>query len=151
MAQTFDFTRLRRLTVIHGVVQAFLLVLLAGTSYVFLAKMPADSFMNTVIRTVVIQLILFYPIYKLGASDAEREVAAAASGLSAEELMGLRRKRVFSDILKGAIIIFFFTFALKSPDSAPIQFMILAIFLFSYLAYFQCFNHVAKRQMREKG
>ena len=151
MSQAFDFTRLRRLTVIHTVVQLFLIVLLAGTSYVFLGKMPPDSFMNTIIRTVVIQLILFYPIYKLGAADAEREVMSAASGLTSEELMGLRRKRVFSDILKGAIIIFFFTFALKSPEKAPIQFMILAIFLFSYLAYFQCFNFVAKKQMKAKG
>jgi hypothetical protein len=148
MAQTFDFTRLRKLTVIHGVVQFFLLVLLVGTSYVFIGKMPQGSFMNTIILMVVIQLVLFYPIYKLGAADAKREVATAATGLSTDEINALRRKRIFSDILKGALIIFFFVFTLRAPGVPRVQFMILAAFLLSYLCYFQCFNFVAKQLMR---
>ncbi len=147
MAQTFDFTRLRKLTVIHGFVQVFLLVLLAGTSFVLLGKVPSDVFMNSIIRVVVIELILFYPVYKLATGDAQREVASAATGLTADEQQALRRKRVFSDILKGALIIFFFTFAYLSPAKPQIQFMILAVFLLSYLAYFQCFNYVAKKLM----
>ncbi len=147
MAQTFDFTRLRKLTVIHGFVQFFLLVLLAGMSFVLLNKVPSDVFMNSIIRVVVIELILFYPVYKLATGDAQREVASAATGLTADELQALRRKRVFSDILKGALIIFFFTFAYLSPAKPQIQFMILAVFLLSYLSYFQCFNYVAKKLM----
>ncbi|MBE2886506.1 hypothetical protein [Geobacter anodireducens] len=151
MAQVFDFTRLRRLTIIHVFVQAFLLILLVGTSSVLLGKVPSQVFMNSVIRVVVLQLILFYPVYKLAASDAEREVASAATGLAADEMQALRRKRVFSDILKGALIIFFFTFILRAPGAPQIQFSILAVFLLSYLAYFQCFNSVAKRLMRAKS
>jgi len=147
MTQTFDFTRLRKLTVIHGFVQVFLLVLLAGMSFVLLGKVPSDVFMNSIIRVVVIELILFYPVYKLATGDAQREVASAATGLTADEQQVLRRKRVFSDILKGALIIFFFTFAYLSPAKPQIQFMILAVFLLSYLAYFQCFNYVAKKLM----
>lgn len=147
MTQTFDFTRLRKLTVIHGFVQVFLLVLLAGMSFVLLGKVPSDVFMNSIIRVVVIELILFYPVYKLATGDAQREVASAATGLTVDEQQVLRRKRVFSDILKGALIIFFFTFAYLSPAKPQIQFMILAVFLLSYLAYFQCFNYVAKKLM----
>ncbi|RNC70664.1 MAG: hypothetical protein ED859_05340 [Desulfuromonadales bacterium] len=151
MAQTFDFKRLQRLTVIHVVVQVFLMVLLAGTSYVLLGKVPSQIFMNSIIRVVAVQLILFYPIYKFALSDAEREVASAASGLSTDEQNGLRRKRVFSDILKGALIIFFFVFTLRAPAAPQIQYMILAIFLLSYLTYFQCFNYVSKKLMKAKS
>ncbi len=151
MAQTFDFTRLRKLTVIHGFVQAFLLVLLAGTSYVLLGKVPSQVFLNSIIRVVVIQLILFYPIYKFALGDAQREVATAAVGLTADEQQALRRKRVFSDILKGALIIFFFAFAYLSPPKPQIQFWILAVFLLSYLTYFQCFNYAAKKLMKAKS
>jgi len=151
MAQTFDFTRLRKLTVIHGFVQAFLLVLLAGTSYVLLGKVPSQVFLNSIIRVVVIQLILFYPVYKFALGDAQREVATAAVGLTPDEQQALRRKRVFSDILKGALIIFFFTFSLRAPAAPQIQFMILAVFLLSYLTYFQCFNYAAKKLMKAKS
>ena len=148
MAQTFDFTRLRKLTVIHGFVQAFLLVLLAGITYMLLGKVPSQVFLNSIIRVVVLQLILFYPVYKFALGDAQREVASAAVGLTADEQQSLRRKRVFSDILKGALIIFFFTFSLRAPGAPQIQFMILAVFLLSYLTYFQCFNYAAKKLMK---
>ncbi len=151
MAQTFDFTRLRKLTVIHGFVQAFLLVLLAGTSYVLLGKVPSQVFLNSIIRVVVLQLILFYPVYKFALGDAQREVATAAVGLSADEQQALRRKRVFSDILKGALIIFFFTFSLRAPGAPQVQYMILSVFLLSYLTYFQCFNYAAKKLMKAKS
>ena len=148
MAQTFDFIRLRKLTVIHGFVQVFLLVLLAGMSYMLLGKVPSQVFLNRLIRVVVLQLILFYPVYKFALGDAQREVASAAVGLTADEQQALRRKRVFSDILKGALIIFFFTFSLRAPGAPQIQFMILAVFLLSYLTYFQCFNYAAKKLMK---
>ena len=151
MAQTFDFTRLRKLTVIHGFVQAFLLVLLAGTTYVLLGKVPSQVFLNSIIRVVVLQLILFYPVYKFALGDAQREVATAAVGLSPDEQQALRRKRVFSDILKGALIIFFFTFSLRAPAAPQVQFMILAVFLLCYLTYFQCFNYAAKKLMKAKN
>lgn len=151
MAQTFDFTRLRKLAVIHGFVQVFLLILLAGMSFVLLGKVPSQVFMNSIIRVVVIQLILFYPVYKFALGDAQREVSSAAAGLTADEQQALRRKRVFSDILKGALIIFFFTFTLRAPSAPQIQFMILAVFLLSYLTYFQCFNYAAKKLMKAKS
>lgn len=151
MAQAFDFTRLRRLTMIHAVVQIFLLILLAGSAYVFLAKAPSASVLGSIVRVVVIQLALFYPIYKFAGADAEREVASSAPGLTADEQNALRRKRVFSDIVKGAIFIFFVVFALRAPGAAPVQFMILSLFLLSYLCYFQCFNQVAKRLMKQKS
>lgn len=151
MTQTFDFTRLRKLTVIHGFVQAFLVVLLAGTTYVLLGKVPSQVFLNSIIRVVVLQLILFYPVYKFALGDAQREVATAAVGLTPDEQQALRRKRVFSDILKGALIIFFFTFSLRAPAAPQIQFMILAVFLLSYLTYFQCFNYAAKKLMKAKS
>lgn len=151
MSQTFDFTRLRRLTVIHAVVQVFLIVLLAGSAYVFLVQTPSASVMGSIVRVLVIQLILFYPINRFAASDAEREVASSAVGLTVDEQNGLRRKRVFSDIIKGALFIFFVVFALRAPAAPPVQFMILSLFLLSYLTYFQCFNHVAKKQMKAKA
>lgn len=150
MAGAFDFGRLRRLMQIHLVVQFFLFVLLVGAAFVLLNKVSAQIFTNSVIRVVVVQLLLIYPLYRFAAADAEREIAAAAVKLTAEELNGLRRKRVFSDIVKGALFIFFGTFVLRAPAVPQIQFPILFIFLLSNLAYFQCFNFVAKRQMRGK-
>lgn len=154
MASGFDFKRLRRTTVIHLVVQVFLLVLLCGSAFVLLGKIPSQFFINTIIRVIAVQAILFYPIYKFASSDALREIDAAQVNLSDDELNALRRKRVFSDILKGALIIFFVAFImlLRTPSSAPqIPFSILFIFLLSYLTYLQCFNYVAKRLMREKS
>lgn len=150
MAEAFDFGRLRRLMLIHLVVQVFLFVLLGVAAFVLLNKVPSHIFTNSIIRVVIVQLVLIYPLYRFAAADAEREIAAAAVNLSAEQLNGLRRKRVFSDITKGALFIFFGTFVLRAPAAPQIQFSILFVFLLSNLAYFQCFNAVAKRQMRGK-
>lgn len=148
MAKSFDFKRLRRLITIYYVVQAFLLLLLGVTAFLFQATVPSQIFINSIIRALVVQVILFYPVYKFAAHEATREVGSCNTELSTDELLKLRRKRVTGDIIKAAVFIFFIIFVARSPQLPGAQFTILFVFLLSTLCYFQCYNFVAKKQMQ---
>ncbi|MBT0651603.1 hypothetical protein [Geomobilimonas luticola] len=155
MAKSFDFKRLRRLTTIYLVVQVFLVILLVYMAMNFQTGLQTEGrpqrFLHSVVVTLIIQLALFYPLNKLAARDAEREVDSCAIGLSVEEQKGLRSKRIIGDSIKTAIFIFFITFILKAPQDLFILSIIYFSFILTILSYFQCYNFAAKRLMREKG
>ncbi|GAB7025834.1 hypothetical protein [Geotalea toluenoxydans] len=148
MANGFDYTRLKRLITIYYVVQGFLLALLAGIAFWLQAHVPQQIFINSLIRAVVAQVVLFYPVYKFAAYEATREVSSCSTSLSSQEVLGLRRKRVTGDIVKAGIFIFFLVFILRAPQLPGAQFSILFVFILMTLCYFQCYNYVAKRQMK---
>ena len=155
MAQGSEFKKLRRLVMIQAVIQLFLLVLLVYMAVNFLGGLQAEGrpqrFLHSVITTLVIQLALFFPINKLAVRDAQREIASTATDLTADELKNLRRKRLFSDYLKGAVFIFYVTFAYRAPKNLTVLSVIFYSFILTLLTYFQCYNFAARRLMREKN
>ena len=155
---SFNFKRLNRTMTIYRVVQALLLCLLIYVAYVFQTSFALlgrpDKFISSIVATIVIQLLLFYPIYRLAWRDADVEIEGCAVGLTAEALAALRKKRMLGDLWKFSAVGFFLAFVILVPDAkkatgVPV---ILAIIIFSFLlmclSYFQCFNFSAKKRMK---
>ena len=154
MKSVFDFKKIRRLITIYAVVQVALVGLLIYMALYFQASFQASPFPNrflkSVIATLVIQLALFYPINKFACKEVEREVNACAGGLTPEELKGLRNKRLFGDVIKMSVFIFFGTFIYRAPKNNFILSIMFFSFILTILSYFQCFNFAARREMRAK-
>lgn len=155
MAKAFDFKKLRRVIMIYGVVQLFLIGLLVYMAIHFQGGLQAEGrpqrFLHGVVATLVIQLALFYPINRFAAREAEREIEACAVGLGVEELKALRSKRMVGDVVKSGIFLFFITFIYKAPKDLFILSVIFFTFILTFLTYFQCYNFSAKRLMKDKG
>ncbi len=155
MPAGFDFKKLRRLIKIYAVVQAALVVLLLYVALLFLANL-GPLFWKSILITLVIQLINFYPVNMFATREARREVSATAVGLTPEELKGLRNQRMVGDVIKMAVFSFFLIFVYKAPVTASMQAnrfyqsLIFFNFILTYLSYFQCFNFAAKREMKAK-
>ena len=147
MAAAYDFTKLRRLLIIHLVVQIALVALLVWASWQFQQRL-ADRFLNGVIFTLVIQLGLFFPIKSLTAKEVDREIATSAIGLTPADLQALRRKRVTADVIKSSVFLFFFIFIYTVPSKPIILAITYITFILTCLSYFQCFNFAARREMK---
>jgi hypothetical protein len=156
---SFDFKHLNRTMTIYRVVQGLLVCLLVYVAFIFqnnftLLGKP-EKFISSIISTVVIQLLLFYPIYRLAARDVGVEIEGCVVGLTKEAMAALRKKRLLGDLWKFSAVGFFLAFVSMVPDAkkavgAPI---ILAIIIFSFLlmclTYFQCYNFCAKKRMKQ--
>jgi hypothetical protein len=150
MASVFDFKKLRRFTKIYAVVQVFLTALLFYMAMHFQADL-GERFLNSVIATLVIQLILFYPINRFAVREARREVDACETGLSFDALKKLRTSRTIGEGVKVGAFLFFFTFIFKMPPNKFILSTTFLTFILTFLCYFQCFNFAAKRLMAGKS
>jgi drug/metabolite transporter (DMT)-like permease len=155
----FDFRKLNRTMLIYRVVQVLLACLLVYVAFIFqnnfaLSGRP-EKFMSSIIATIVVQLLMIYPIYRLAWRDAGVEIEGCAVGITTETLAALRKKRLLGDLWKFCAVVFFLIFVTMIPDSrkAPGATQVLAITLFSFLlmclAYFQCFNFSAKKRMKQ--
>ena len=160
MSPVFDFKKLRRLINIYAVVQVVLVGLLIYTAMIFQAGLNVDGrgdlFNKSIIATLVMQLFLFYPIYKFGSREAGLAVDSLQSGLTPAELKSLRNKRLIGDVVKSGVFCFYIVFSWRAPASSAaaakfFQSMIFFNFILTYLCYFQCFNFAAKRIMKEKS
>jgi hypothetical protein len=151
MAQP-TFQRVKRLTLIYLVVQLFLLALLVTMAFqfqaVFRSKGIPQVFFNSIIASVVLQLVTFYPLKVLAEKEARREVAFDAGTLTPEELKGLRHSRMFYDFGKATIFLFFAAFIILAPGVTFVMSTIYFGFILVGLTYFQCFNFAARRAMR---
>lgn len=154
MAKVFDFKKMRRVILIYGVVQVFLIGLLIYMAVHFQSGLRAEGrpqrFLHGMVATLVIQLALFYPINRFAAREAEREVEASAVGLGIEELKAFRSKRMVADVIKSAVFLFFITFIYKAPKDLFFLSIIFFTFILTFLSYFQCYNFAAKRLMKDK-
>jgi len=156
---SFDFKRLNRTMTIYLVVQTMLLCMLIYVAYIFQTSFALmgrpEKFISSIVATIVIQLLLLYPIYRLAWRDAGVEVEGCAIGLTAEALAALRKKRLLGDLWKFSAVGFFLAFVTMVPDArkAAGASHVLAITLFSFLlmclTYFQCFNFSAKKRMKQ--
>ena len=153
MANGNEFKRLRRLITIYRVVQVFLLGLLLFMAVTFQGQYRAKGmpriFVNSIIASFVIQLLIFYPVNRFARGEAETEIAACAAGLTVEQLKALRKKRLYGDFIKAAVFIFFLTFSIRAPGSLFVQSTILFSFILTALSYFQCYNYALKRGMEK--
>ena len=150
MAVTYDFTKLRRLLNIHLVIQVVLVALLLTVSWMFQQRL-SDRFLNGVIFSLVIQLGLFFPIKSLTAKEVDREIASSAIGLTPADLQALRRRRVFADVIKSSIFLFFLIFIYRLPAKPIILAIAYFTFILTCLSYFQCLNFAARREMKARS
>lgn len=155
MPAGFDLRKLRRLVMIHRVIQVLLILLLIYVALQFQAAL-GPLFWKSVIITMIIQLVNFYPINLFAGKEAKREIAASAGNLSPEEFKAQRTQRIIGEVIKMSVFAFFLIFTYTAPVSANIQAnrftqsLIFLNFILTYLAYFQCFNFAAKREMKAK-
>jgi len=155
MSAGFDFKKLHRMIIIHRVVQALLVVLLIYIALQFQAAL-GNLFWKSVIITMIIQLVNFYPVNFFAGKEAKREVEAAAYSLTQEEFKSQRTKRIIGEVIKMAVFAFFFIFAVTvkaAPTIVATRFtysLIIFNFILTYLTYFQCFNYAVKKVMRAK-
>ena len=150
MAKVFDFKKQRIFIKIFGVAQVFLIGLLVYMAILFQAALQ-QRFISSVVATLVIQLALFYPIYRFAVREASREIEASAVGLTFDELKSFRTKRMISDTCKWAYFIFFTVFIYKAPKIPFLLSIIIFTFILTTLTYFQCYNFAANRKMKEKS
>ncbi len=155
MSSGFDFKKLRRLIMIHVVVQILLVILLIYIALLFQATL-GPLFWKSIIITMIIQLINFYPVNFFANKEAKRELASLAYNLTQEEFKSLRTKRIIGEVIKMSVFAFFLIFALTfkgAPSIVATRFtysLIFFNFILTYLTYFQCFNFAAKQEMKEK-
>lgn len=155
MAAGFNFTRLKRTITIYAIVQVALVGLLIFMALNFQAGLQAEGrpqrFLHSVVVALVIQVAAFYPLSRFASKEADRDVAGCAEGLSPEDMKTQRQKRIFSDTLKIAFFIFFFTLFYKMPQDRFLMCIFFFSFILTLLSYFQSYNFVARRLMKGKG
>jgi len=150
MAKAFDFKKQRLFIKIYVVAQLFLIGLLVYMA-VYFQSILQQRFINSVVITLVIQLALFYPVYRFAARESTRDIESCTVGLTGDELKKFRTSRMISDTCKWAFFLFFIAFAYKAPKVPFILSIIIFSFILTTLTYFQCYNFVAKRLMKEKS
>lgn len=156
---SYDFTRLKRFTIIHNVVQVGLLGLLLFMAYNFLMAFAQYSMEGAIFTSiglsVLIQLLMLYPAWWLARQDVEVEIETSKAGVTPDQLLALRRKRMIGDIWKIAAAGAFVVFISMSPgvDKGRGASVILSVSYFSFLlvtiSYFQCYNFIAKKRRKE--
>jgi NhaP-type Na+/H+ or K+/H+ antiporter len=157
MAQQ-DFKKLNRQMMIYRIVQSILTGLLIVLAIVFQSRFAAlhkpEQFIRSVAVSVIVQMILIYPVYRLAWRDAGVEIEGSQPKLTVEQQAALRKKRLIGDLWKFCGVAFFVVFVTLVPDAkkasgAP---LVLAATIFSFLLtclmYFQCFNFSAKKLIR---
>lgn len=148
----FDFTRLKRMTIIYKVVQVVFMLILAGVAFMFQTKDPGHFFF-TFMTAIALQGVLLYPVYRLAWRDAKIEFDSSATAITNEQLLALRKKRLLGDLWKVALLVFFLIFIARIPDAQKTgtPFFLstsLYSFLLIFLSYFQCFNYSSKKQIK---
>lgn len=156
MYDSIALRRLRRTLLIHRFVQVLLCALLIYMALHFQQSFSAASalqvFRNSLLAALATQFVLFFPLRRLAAGEARREISAAQDGNSIEQLKALRQKRLFGDTVKGALFLAFVTFIMTMPQadtqtSTPVTFF-LATAYFSFIAsiitYLQCYNFAVR-------
>jgi hypothetical protein len=153
MTETIGMRRIRKTLIIHRIVQAVLIVLLLYMALHFQQTFQAKHgnlkpFYNSLIATLLVQVVLFFPIRKFADKEAKRELGAAAKDtLSAEEQKQLRTQRLFSDFIKASVFIFFVAFILIAPPAGFVLSTTFFCCIGTVLSYLQNFNFAVRRQL----
>lgn len=153
-----DFKKLNRQMMIYRIVQTILTGLLIVLAIVFQSRFAAlnkpDLFIRSVLFSVIGQLLLIWPVYKLAWRDAGVEIEGSVPDLSKDQLAALRKKRLIGDLWKFCGVAFYVVFVTLVPDSrkavgaTPVLAITIFSFLLTCLMYFQCFNFAAKKRIK---
>ena len=153
-----DFTKLNRQMRIYRIVQTILTGLLIVLAITFQGRFVAlqkpGQFISCIVASIVVQLLLIWPVYKLAWRDAGVEIEGSQPNLSNEQLGALRKKRLIGDLWKFCGVAFFITFVALVPDAkkaagaTPVLATTIFSFLLTCLMYFQCFNFSAKKRLK---
>lgn len=145
---------LRRTLVIQRVVQLLLFALLLYMAMhfqqLFATRGTPHIFRNSLLATLLLQLLLFFPLRRFATSEARRELAAAATDLTPDEQKRLRHQRLFADTVKGAIFLGFVMFVAVAPPATFVLSTAFFCFIVTLLTYLQCFSFALRRGFKTR-
>ena len=147
MTSTTDFKKINKSIKIFAVVQFGLVVLLVGMAILFQAQLRNDQFIRGVLATFVIQLAMFYPIYKFSSKEADRDLYLNGTNLTKDEVKVFTKKKRYADIIKTSTFGFFIIFLLVVPRVPMVLSIIYYSFILTILTYLQTYNFAAKKLM----
>jgi hypothetical protein len=140
--------RIKRQIKIYTVLQVALTGLLLYVAWkfqgVYAAKGALKFFFNSIFLTMVLQILVFYPIYRFATKEAQGELAAQQTK-NPDEMKALRQKRIFGDYLKAAVFIFYGTFIVMAPEVTFALSTAFFSFIATTLTYLQCYNFGMKK------
>lgn len=143
--------RLRRAVLIYRVVQLLFCILLIFMALhfqqLFAEKGLPHVFRNSLLVTLLLQFMLFFPLRRFADKEARRELAAASAQTTAEQQKQLRQQRLLADVIKGAVFLGFTTFIMMAPPVTFVLSTALFCFIVTVLTYLQCFNFVVRREL----
>ena len=145
---------IRKTLIIHRIAQIVLIALLLYMALHFQQTFQSKHgnlkpFYNSLIATLLVQVMLFFPVRKFADQEAKRELGAAAKGqLSIDEQKQLRTQRLFSDFIKASVFIFFATFILIAPPAGFVLSTTFFCCIGTVLSYLQSFNFAVRRQIK---
>ena len=155
MAKNLNTSKLSKTSKIFGLVQFGLVALLVYMAVNFQHKLTlmgrANNFMHGAIAAAVIQLLLFFPIKKFAAKEADRDLYLASAVLTKEEVKEYTKKKRWSDIIKMSTFGFFIIFILAAPTDPLVLSVIYYSFILTILSYLQCYNFAAKKLVKEQA
>ncbi len=146
MTKGTDYSRLRKLLKIYLAVQIGLVLLLIYMAVILQSGLQ-QRFIRSIAVTLVVQIAIFFPMKKLAGKEANREIEACEPDLDGDKLKSLRNRRMFADVVKMAVIIFFVTFILKAPNNIFILSILYFSFILTVLSYFQCVSFALRQAM----
>ncbi len=153
MAVSLDLKKINKTIRIFAVAQLGLMALLVYTAVNFQHKLQmigrGQQFMGTVIAACVIQLVLFYPIFKFAGKEADRDFSLVGRTLDKEEGKAFTKKKRWADVIKMSVFGFYFIFMVAAPSDPVVLSVIYYSFVLTILTYLQSYNFNAKRLAKE--
>ena len=153
MTSAVDFKKINKTIKIFAIVQFGMVALLVFMAVNFQAKLRIlgreRNFMQGVIATFIIQLVVFYPIYKFASKEADRDLTLTGN-LSKEETKAIGKKKRLADIFKISTFGFFVIFIMAAPADPLVLSVLYYSFILTILTYLQCYNFAAKKLMKER-
>lgn len=150
---------MKRLVIIYRILQVVLLLLLIAMAFTinkgFFSLGAGLLFTKTIIFAVLIQSVFFYPAMLLAKQELAVSLDSALNGVTDDDLKAIRKRRLMGDIWKICFIGFFVIFMIMLPgaDKGVGARVLLSSSLFGFLlvliTYFQCFNFIASRKIKE--
>lgn len=157
MPPIMDLPKIKKTIRIFAVAQCALIALLVFMAVLFQQRLQLlgreEQFMSGVVAAFVIQLLLFYPIFRFAGKEADRDFSLIGKTLNQEELKAFTKQKRWSDVTKMAVFGFFFIFILALKPTTPT--LVLSVIYYSFVltivSYLQCYNFAARRRSKELG
>ena len=155
MPAILDLKKINKTIKIFLVAQYGLIALLVFTAVQFQKRLQEVGrgyrFMNGVVAAFVVQILLFYPIFRFATKEAEQDFSLIDRTLNEQQTKEFAKKRRWVDITKTSTLGFYFIFALAAPSDPFILSVIIYSFLLTVLTYLQCYSFAVKKLTRERG